>query len=413
MCGELCEHVRCDKPCRKRIPTCRHPCIGLCGEKCPRLCRICDKDEVTETFFGTEDEPGALFVELIDCGHVIEVGAMDSYMALQPETEEDLSERWGESVETQSIKLKGCPKCNTPIRRSFRYADIVKQLLHDIDVVKQKMLDEETNMIHKRDKLARKLRELSNSFPACDLSTFINWLRQRRSTDELTTIENQLRLLEQICKVRSTVKKDLLKIEGNSTNPHLYKVSVSKDLSSTKRQAAASEVSLELDRLQTMLMGFQISEQVLLDIRDEILRTGLLLRLRSVECDLIERSVQLDTCNQSRLCKIETQLTQGKRISSAESEEIEAEINKLRIESGLGILSKEERIMIVKAMKFAKGHWYKCPNGHVYAIGECGGANQESTCPECHSVIGGRDHKLHVGNEVKDRLSTIKVQKKL
>ena len=400
MCGELCEHVRCDKPCRKRLPTCGHPCIGLCGEKCPRLCRICDKDEVTETFFGTEDEPGALFVELIDCGHVIEVGAMDDYMALQPETEEELSEGQGESAQSQSIKLKGCPKCNTPIRRSFRYADIVKQLLHDIDVVKQKMLDEETNMIHKRDKLARELRELSSSFPACDLSTFKNWLRQRRSTDELTTIENQLRLLEQICKVRSTVKKDLLKIEGNSTNPHLNKESISKDPSSTKRQAAANEVSFELDRLQTMLMELQISEQLLLDIRDEILRTGLLLRLRSVECDLTERSVQLSTSNQSRLSKIEIQLTRGKRISSAESEEIEAEMNQLRIVSGLGTLSKEERVMIVKAMGFSKGHWYKCPNGHIYAIGDCGGANQESRCPECNLVIGGMHHKLHAGNEV-------------
>ena len=43
--------------------------------------------------------------------------------------------------------------------------------------------------------------------------------------------------------------------------------------------------------------------------------------------------------------------------------------------TGLGI-SPAERDEIVKAMNLTSGHWYTCPNGHVYAIGECGGAMQ-------------------------------------
>ncbi|XP_020623865.1 NFX1-type zinc finger-containing protein 1-like [Orbicella faveolata] len=72
LCGELCNRPRCDEPCTKQL-TCGHPCIGLCGEICPKKCRECHKDEVTEIFFGTEDEPDARFVELADCGHVFEV----------------------------------------------------------------------------------------------------------------------------------------------------------------------------------------------------------------------------------------------------------------------------------------------------------------------------------------------------
>ena len=30
--------------------------------------------------------------------------------------------------------------------------------------------------------------------------------------------------------------------------------------------------------------------------------------------------------------------------------------------------------MIVKAMGMRGGHWYSCPNGHPYVIGDCGGA---------------------------------------
>jgi len=36
--------------------------------------------------------------------------------------------------------------------------------------------------------------------------------------------------------------------------------------------------------------------------------------------------------------------------------------------------------------------------GHVYAIGDCGGANQTSQCPECEAVIGGTSHRLTAGN---------------
>ncbi|KIO21375.1 hypothetical protein M407DRAFT_245509 [Tulasnella calospora MUT 4182] len=45
-----------------------------------------------------------------------------------------------------------------------------------------------------------------------------------------------------------------------------------------------------------------------------------------------------------------------------------------------------------------RGHFYQCPNGHVYVITECGGAMVESKCPECGCAIGGRDHTLNNTN---------------
>ena len=49
------------------------------------------------------------------------------------------------------------------------------------------------------------------------------------------------------------------------------------------------------------------------------------------------------------------------------------ELNKAT--TGLSI-SPVERDEIVAAMKEEgiSGHWYSCPNGHVYNIGDCGGA---------------------------------------
>lgn len=39
-------------------------------------------------------------------------------------------------------------------------------------------------------------------------------------------------------------------------------------------------------------------------------------------------------------------------------------------------------------------------SGHVYAITECGGAMEESKCPECGAGIGGQDHALRRDNRL-------------
>lgn len=45
---------------------------------------------------------------------------------------------------------------------------------------------------------------------------------------------------------------------------------------------------------------------------------------------------------------------------------------------------------------------YECPQGHLYAIGECGEAVEKSKCPDCGEIIGGKDHKSTTGNKIVD-----------
>ena len=68
-------------------------------------------------------------------------------------------------------------------------------------------------------------------------------------------------------------------------------------------------------------------------------------------------------------------------------------------------LTQAELQQVVQAMggghhtaSDASLHWYQCPKGHPYFIGECGGAMQESTCPECGEAVGGGNHSLQSGN---------------
>lgn len=62
-------------------------------------------------------------------------------------------------------------------------------------------------------------------------------------------------------------------------------------------------------------------------------------------------------------------------------------------------LTEEEKSEILSAMNAKPGSWYKCPEGHYYNIGDCGGAMEIGKCPECGSQIGGERHKLLETNQ--------------
>ena len=70
-------------------------------------------------------------------------------------------------------------------------------------------------------------------------------------------------------------------------------------------------------------------------------------------------------------------------------------------------VSAEEKKEVFKALRkdvgagqgSFGGHWYTCPNGHIYCIGECGGAVSEAKCPDCGAIIGGGGHRLRGDNQ--------------
>ena len=125
-CSEICDRGPCNRPCSKILDGCKHPCIGFCGEPCPKLCRICDRDELQKIvfYFGNEEKPSSRFVQLANCEHIFEVNDLDKIMY--------------KSQSQYPPKLKECPKCGTPIRQSVRYNNVVKRTLDEINEVKRK-----------------------------------------------------------------------------------------------------------------------------------------------------------------------------------------------------------------------------------------------------------------------------------
>ncbi|KAF7275320.1 hypothetical protein GWI33_011869 [Rhynchophorus ferrugineus] len=62
------------------------------------------------------------------------------------------------------------------------------------------------------------------------------------------------------------------------------------------------------------------------------------------------------------------------------------------------MITEPEKLEIARVVGMIKGHWYKCPNGHPFVIGKCGGANQISRCI-CGEQIGGEDYRLLSTND--------------
>lgn len=72
--------------------------------------------------------------------------------------------------------------------------------------------------------------------------------------------------------------------------------------------------------------------------------------------------------------------------------------------------SAEEQAAAIKALVTAEprlggagwagSHLMRCPRGHVYFIGDCGGAVTQSSCAECGATIGGVGYALAAGNAV-------------
>jgi hypothetical protein len=73
--------------------------------------------------------------------------------------------------------------------------------------------------------------------------------------------------------------------------------------------------------------------------------------------------------------------------------------------SGGGGIDAAERRAALRAVQATgdalPGACYTCPNGHVYVVGDCGGAVVGALCAECGAPIGGDDHVAADGNALR------------
>lgn len=103
-CSDNCNASPCTTPCQE-VLACGHKCIGLCGDPCPYLCRVCHCSD----FKGSDNENNC-YVQL-QCEHVIELNELNEYI----------------NVCLESFQWPCCPQCSSAITKSMRYKEKLKR----------------------------------------------------------------------------------------------------------------------------------------------------------------------------------------------------------------------------------------------------------------------------------------------
>ena len=384
ICGEKCDRIRCTEKCPKLL-GCSRPCIGVCGEPCPEICRQCLSQEEFESqipiLFGDEHDEDAQFVVLDDCGHVLEMKALD---------------RWMDQVdENEEIKWKCCPLCKVPVLKTVRYSNITKRILQDMNEVKTRK--QNFLSVHERKEMREKL--IAISLAKLEEKGFISRRTSIHRDQWGEHVQGFSDCLLQKAHTTLLSACDILKTEQN-----LLKLldQLPSRLSSKPLSVLLSQVKDFLYWIKDHKHRDMLTDQMNIDVNAERRRILLLEASLETQLTFVKCKTKIDDDDKQLLTDISSYETNGKKIPKLTDES-----EYIRMMERLQSLPKkyrvpltiEERKMIIKAISAKPGSWYKCPMGHYYQIGDCGGAMQTSQCPECGAKIGGRNHQLLATNQ--------------
>ncbi|KAH9330792.1 hypothetical protein KI387_002900 [Taxus chinensis] len=299
-----------------------------------------------------EYESSDRFVQLIDCGHVFEVSGLDTWMHM----DDNVLEAEPGAV---AVKLKQCPECRSPIRKSLRYSNIVKVRLQQIEEVKKLILGFEYlkrgNKLLKKKSYEQAILEFSEVF--------------QRTPGSL---EAHLGMARALCGLRDYKRA----IE------HLYFI--------VKHSSYKALIQEKLPDL-IWKCDFTMNNVNFISRNDASTKAENELAIDSL---LLWASVcyswRYDTKTGLAICEIVLEKNPG---------HVKTEEMKKNLESGRQF---KEIVDVMTREVGGRGHWYKCPNGHFYVVGECGGPMQKSKCPDCNAVVGGESHRPAEGNSHSD-----------
>lgn len=341
LCKENCDRNMCKEACKKLL-KCGHQCIGICGEPCPALCRICNKETVEEIFFGAEDEPDARFILLIDCKHIIEVNGLLNWMS--QETAEETREG---NRNDMSIQMKACPKCKTIIRQTKAVNTFIQSCLRDLEGVKVQTFG--TIDGNRKDQIA--LYETMYNYVKTSALPDSEYMTKLRLAHELF-----LSLTKPKEKGVGLSKSEICKFQ-NFFEIWMNIVEVLNNFSAARRGShkniavsVISQLELRTSQLIDFIHSFNNNKQEMEDIRLEI-------RLLQMSADTVKGVNEhlFNEQGQNILRNAFETILRCGRFTDNIQENFKKMCNEAnKLQSGIGVTVAEKE-MILKVMAFSKG----------------------------------------------------------
>ena len=192
-CYENCNRQRCYKPCL-RLNKCHHPCIGVCGERCPDVCKVCDEEQFLQLYvslnrFGTKDDTS--YIQL-DCGHLFKRTELDPWVDAQ----------------SKQLQLISCPKCHLPIHLSQRrYANAIRRTYEAMTTICH-MMDKGVDTNVKLEALMRyhtTIKTVTKLFGLSNLTTFEGLTYEELEQFDVAS-DRELKLFASACHNKTDTK---------------------------------------------------------------------------------------------------------------------------------------------------------------------------------------------------------------
>ncbi|XP_072169022.1 NFX1-type zinc finger-containing protein 1-like [Diadema setosum] len=360
LCCEPCDRPPCDEPCPMKNRKCGHPCIGLCGEVCPKMCRVCDKADLEQISFGSERSDTLRYIQLEDCGHVFEVTELDNYLGYRRK------ELFPPPRGLNKIVVPSCPRCGEHIRITRRYSFVLLTFRSLQNVVKIMQADI--------------LNELQCAHQTLqDISATCNLEDTEKSTK--LSVKRRLDGGSVVDHARASCIRTPILIYLTLTTSFMTKFQYLKMESETSHKAFVDGVLHALctsinDSKDAVVRHFIniVTEQLILDVQMELRRQTMLIELLEICAKEPKRVSQLDEVKSVLI--LDQQLTENQLRSAQQS------LGSFYRRYGF---TRPRDLPLFDLPELVSSHldvWRQCPQGHVL---RSSGQQPLLVCPECDS----------------------------
>ena len=406
-CGELCQRKPCDERCDK-LMKCGHQCYGLCGERCPDVCRICSPNLEcfqNDFFYKIELDDNDLLYKT-KCEHLFGVKGFDKYIKSRI------------NKNGQFIEMYKCPWCKKLLIWEPRYQNLIKNIITDIQKIKTLSLDK--NLGKDDNTFYLKSKNLVNEILN---KTF----RPKEKTDILINdkiIEQKISVFESLPKKNMFSDKRLFEYDHYDLDkklPIVYNLCKNEfkgenDLNSrvitTYNLLTLSEKFLGIEyyfyfikikkieyKEKKFLENFDIVKNYFKNFEEQFNNDFFNDLRRKIDNMLYYSILNLMIDSKNDINQITNNYIYPEDIEESNFS-LDIDLKKLY---KTNYIDRE----VLTLLNSLGTKWYKCPNNHLYTVGECGRPMEESICPQCKQKIGGRQHipasgnvEININNEI-------------